>query len=178
MYLHCSKILAALLVALPMPYVVRKANEKSVRQIHDELRAAQEAPLEQDAVQIGARQQRRAARLFARMPRLLRHLLLWRRLTRDPFFAKQTMGTVAVTSAGRLGKGSAYGWAIPVGMHPLILALGSIARKPGVVGDRIEIREYLCTTLLFDHDVIDGAPVARFVQHLKALLESCAGLND
>jgi len=88
------------------------------------------------------------------------------------------MGTVVVTSIGNIGKGSGYGWAIPIGIHPLIIALGSIARKPGVVGDTIEIREYLSTTVLFDHDVIDGAPVARFVQRLKELLETCFGLSE
>lgn len=163
---------------LPMPYVVRRANDKSVRAIHRELRAAQEAPLEQDEVQIGAGRNARAARIFAMMPRFLRHLVLWRRLARDPFLAKKTMGTVVVTSIGSIGKGGDYGWAIPIGIHPLIIALGSIARKPGVVGDRIEIREYLSTTVLFDHDVIDGAPVARFVQRLKELCETCFGLGE
>jgi pyruvate/2-oxoglutarate dehydrogenase complex dihydrolipoamide acyltransferase (E2) component len=163
---------------LPMPCVVRKANEKSVRQIHNEIRAAQEAPLEKDEVQIGARRNARAAGIFARMPRYLRNLIVWQRLARDPFLAKKTMGTVAVTSVGGIGKGSDYGWAIPIGIHPLIIALGSIARKPGVVGDTIEIREYLSTTVLFDHDVIDGAPVARFVQRLKELLETCFGLSE
>jgi len=163
---------------LPMPYVVRKANEKSVREIHNEIRGAQEAPLEKNEVQIGAQSNVHAARLFAMMPRFARDLILWRRLANDPFLVKKTMGTVVVTSIGNIGKGSGYGWAIPIGIHPLIIALGSIARKPGVVGDTIEIREYLSTTVLFDHDVIDGAPVARFVQRLKELLETCFGLSE
>jgi pyruvate/2-oxoglutarate dehydrogenase complex dihydrolipoamide acyltransferase (E2) component len=41
-----------------------------------------------------------------------------------------------------------------------------------------EIREYLSMTVLFDHDVVDGAPVARFVQRLKELLETCYGLDE
>lgn len=53
-----------------------------------------------------------------------------------------------------------------------------LMRKPGVVGDRIEIREYLSTTVLFDHDVIDGAPAARFVQRLKGLCGTCFGLSE
>ncbi len=106
---------------LPMPCVVRKANEKSVREIHNEIRAAQEAPLEKDEVQIGARRNARAARIFAMMPRYLRNLIVWERLARDPFLAKKTMGTVVVTSVGIIGKGSDYGWAIPIGIHPLYL---------------------------------------------------------
>lgn len=162
---------------LPMPYVVRRANEKSVRAIHDELRAAREAPLDRGEVRLGGGGNGRAARMFAMMPGFLRYLVLWRRLARDPFFAKKTMGTVVVTSIGSAGKSGDYGWAIPIGIHPLIIALGSVARKPGVVGDAIEIREYLSVTVLFDHDVIDGAPAARFVQRLKELCETGFGLD-
>jgi pyruvate/2-oxoglutarate dehydrogenase complex dihydrolipoamide acyltransferase (E2) component len=163
---------------LPMPYLVRKSNEKSVREIHHEIRNAQECPLEKNGVQIGERRNVRAVGLFAMMPKFLRDLVLWRRFRNNPFFAKKMMGTVVVTSIGEAGKGGGYGWGIPVGIHPLIIALGSIARKPGVVGDAIVVREYLGMTVLFDHDVIDGAPVARFVQRLKALLEAGYGLAD
>ncbi|HCL57564.1 MAG TPA: hypothetical protein DHW82_11230 [Spirochaetia bacterium] len=38
--------------------------------------------------------------------------------------------------------------------------------------DRIEIREFLQATLLIDHDVIDGAPAARFVSRLVDLIEN------
>jgi pyruvate/2-oxoglutarate dehydrogenase complex dihydrolipoamide acyltransferase (E2) component len=63
-------------------------------------------------------------------------------------------------------------------VHTLDVALGGIAEKPGVMDGRIEIREYLCLTLSFDHDIIDGAPAARFTQRLKELIESGYGLED
>ncbi len=56
--------------------------------------------------------------------------------------------------------------------------LGGIAEKPGVVDGNIAIREYLCMTLSFDHDSIDGAPAARFVQRLKELIEGGYGLCE
>ena len=163
---------------LPMPYVVRRANEKSVREIHTEIRAAQQASVAKDEVQIAARRNKLITGLFAGLPGWLRSLIVWRRLANDPFLTKKTMGTVIVTSIGNIGKGGGYGWAIPIGIHSLIVTIGSIARKPGVVGDSIEIREYLSMTVLFDHDVTDGAPVARFVQRLKELLEARHGLGD
>jgi pyruvate/2-oxoglutarate dehydrogenase complex dihydrolipoamide acyltransferase (E2) component len=46
------------------------------------------------------------------------------------------------------------------------------------VDGRIEIREFLCLTLSFDHDIIDGAPAARFTSRLKALIESGYGLLE
>jgi len=162
---------------LPMPCVIRKTNVKSVREIHAEIRAAQTQPLEDGEVQLGTSRSAWQTRLFSAMPRFMRDLLIWRRLTNDPFFAKKTMGTVVVTSIGTSGKGSGNSWCIPTGMHPLVIALGGIARKPGVIGDKIEIREYLGMTVLFDHDVTDGAPVARFIQRLKELVESGYGLD-
>jgi hypothetical protein len=38
-------------------------------------------------------------------------------------------------------------------------------------GERIAVREYLSLTLSMDHDLIDGAPAARFISHLRELIE-------
>ena len=78
---------------------------------------------------------------------------------------------------GMFGKGS--GWGIPTApIHSLFLTLGGITEKPGVVDGQIAIREYLCLTVSLDHDIIDGAPAARFVTRLKELIESGFGLLD
>jgi len=164
--------------SLPMPYVVRRVNEKTVVEIHNEIRTAQKKSLGAGEVQIGSRRNVRLTKAFNSMPRFIRNLLVWRRLTQDPFFAKKTMGTVVVTSVGSIGKSSGYGWSIPLGIHPVVVALGSTARKPGIVGEEIKIREYLSMTILFDHDVTDGAPVLRFIQRLNELLECSYGLNE
>jgi pyruvate/2-oxoglutarate dehydrogenase complex dihydrolipoamide acyltransferase (E2) component len=63
------------------------------------------------------------------------------------------------------------GWGIPIGVQPLMFSLGAISKKPSVIEDKIEIREILHTTILFDHDIIDGAPTARFSAKLKELIE-------
>lgn len=85
------------------------------------------------------------------------------------------MGTVVITSVGMMGK--INGWVIPVSVHPLCFAIGSIVKKPGVIEDRIEIREYLYMTALVDHDVIDGAPAVRALSKLTKLIESGYGLS-
>jgi pyruvate/2-oxoglutarate dehydrogenase complex dihydrolipoamide acyltransferase (E2) component len=59
---------------------------------------------------------------------------------------------------------------------PLSVFVGEIARKPGFVGDRIEAREFLSMTILFDHDVVDGGPMALFLQRLRDLMERAAYL--
>jgi pyruvate/2-oxoglutarate dehydrogenase complex dihydrolipoamide acyltransferase (E2) component len=54
--------------------------------------------------------------------------------------------------------------------------LGGIGQKPGVVDGQIAVREYLSPTVDFDHDIVDGAPAARFAQRFKELIERGEGL--
>ena len=35
-----------------------------------------------------------------------------------------------------------------------MFSIGAITKKPSVIEDKIEIREILHTTILFDHDII------------------------
>ena len=78
-------------------------------------------------------------------------------------------GTVRLTSVGVLGKDRDWGRGMPA--HTLGVTLGGIAGRPGVVHGLIEIREYLSVTVGLDHDIIDGAPAARFTQRFTDLLE-------
>lgn len=103
------------------------------------------------------------------LPGFIRRFLL-KYIVRNPFLTKQIMGTVVVTSVGTAGK--INGWVIPVSIHPLCFAVGSIIKKPGVIEDRIEIREYLYMTVLVDHDIIDGAPAVRALSKLTRLIEN------
>jgi pyruvate/2-oxoglutarate dehydrogenase complex dihydrolipoamide acyltransferase (E2) component len=162
---------------VPMPYVVRCANDMSVREIHNEIRAAPTQPRGRKSMYLRAHMTATQS-LFFSLPFFLRRLLIWRRLAKDPFFAKKTMGTVALTSARMFGKNSsASGWGIPIGIHPLVVLLGGIAKKSGVVRGSIAVRDYLSMTVLFDHNVVDGAPVARFLSRLKELIEEGYGLR-
>jgi hypothetical protein len=98
-------------------------------------------------------------------------------MQRYPQVQKNFLGTVGITAVGKFGKGS--GWGIPTApIQSLFLTLGGIAEKPGVVDGHIAIREYLYLTVSLDHDIIDGAPAARFIARLKELIESGFGLLD
>jgi pyruvate/2-oxoglutarate dehydrogenase complex dihydrolipoamide acyltransferase (E2) component len=85
--------------------------------------------------------------------------------------------TVGITAVGMFGKGMS-GWGLVPVMHVLDLVVGSTARKPAVVEGRIEPREILNLTVVFDHDVIDGAPAARFARRLVELIEGGFGLDE
>jgi pyruvate/2-oxoglutarate dehydrogenase complex dihydrolipoamide acyltransferase (E2) component len=55
--------------------------------------------------------------------------------------------------------------------------VGGTARTPAYVDDKIEPRDFLSLTIIFDHDVIDGAPAARFTRRLVELIEAGYGLD-
>lgn len=56
-----------------------------------------------------------------------------------------------------------------------ILGIGAIRREPIVLpDDRITPGDMLTLSLTFDHRVVDGAPAARFLQTLVAMIESPA----
>ena len=149
------------------PHIIRAVNKKTFQDIHEEIRAFQ-------AGHEGSREAQ-FVRWFVLLPGFARRLFLWL-LSRNPHFLKESAGTVLMTAIGMFGTGGF--WGIPVPNHTLQITLGGIAEKPGVVDGQIAIREYLSVTISFDHDIIDGAPAARFAQRLKELVESGYGLCD
>ncbi len=75
------------------------------------------------------------------------------------------------------GKGHAC-WGISSGSHSLDLIAGGTIRKLTEVDGRIKSREILSLTIIFDHDIVDGAPATRFTRRLIELIESGYGLDE
>lgn len=159
---------------VPRPYVIRKANEKSLEEISEEIEIFKTRST--DELVLGDRKGAAGGGHYLLfLPEFVRRLVL-RLVTRRAFLMKKMGGTVVVTSLGMFGKAS--GWALPVGTLPLSIAIGSTSRKPGVVAEAIEIRDFLNLTLLFNHEAVDGAPATRFVSRLAELMESAHGLRS
>lgn len=149
------------------PHIIRAANHKTFWEIHAEIRAFQAGHAAGQEGQFIAR--------FVLLPGFIRRAFLGA-LFKSPRRLKELNGTVSLTAVGMFGSGG--GWGIPVTNQTLQVTLGGIAERPGFVGDRIEKREYLCVTISFDHDIVDGAPAARFTQRFKELVESGYGLEE
>jgi pyruvate/2-oxoglutarate dehydrogenase complex dihydrolipoamide acyltransferase (E2) component len=96
---------------------------------------------------------------------------------RDPTMVVAMSGTVGVTAVGMFGEGQG-GWGIYTMPYSLGLVVGSIAWKPAIVDGRIEPREILNLTVVFDHNIVDGGPAARFTRRLVELIESGYGLDE
>jgi pyruvate/2-oxoglutarate dehydrogenase complex dihydrolipoamide acyltransferase (E2) component len=161
-------------VKVPMPLVIRKTNEKTLFQIHEEIRTAQTEDIDGASV-LGESNIKRKMKFYTSLPKFVRKFLI-KKILKDPLKVKKIMGTIIVTSVGMFGR--VYGWPIPTTAHPLAFAIGGITKKPAVINDEIKIREYLTITILFNHDVVDGAPAARFVSRLVDLIENGFGFKN
>jgi len=148
------------------PHIISAANRKTVRQIHEEIRAFQAGH--------AASQEARFIERFVLLPGFVRRLFL-RILFKSPQRLKAMNGTVALSSVGMFGAGG--GWGVPVSNHTLQLTLGGIATRPALLDGEVQNREYLGVTISVDHDIVDGAPAARFAQRLAELIEQAHGLE-
>ena len=154
-------------------HVIRGANHKTFQEIHQEIRSvqsnqapasAESAPWFQSAMLLPWP----LSKWFNALARMA--------MRRDPTILTSMAGTVGISSVGMFGKDHS-GWGISTGTHVLDLTVGSMAWKPAVVDGRIEPRQILNLTVVFDHEVIDGAPAARFTHRLVELIESGCDLS-
>ena len=59
-----------------------------------------------------------------------------------------------------------------------MFGIGSIIKKPAVIDNEIAIREILNVSILIDHDVMDCAPMARFINELRINIENGLDLKN
>lgn len=148
------------------PHILRAVDRKGICDIHAEIRAFQ--------ARSGRGREADFVRWFVRLPGFVRRLAL-RFMLQSPRRFRALNGTVALSAIGMFGE--AGGWGIPVASHTLQLTLGGIAQRPALIDGALVNRELLCVTITIDHDVVDGAPAARFVQRLRELMEQGYGLS-
>jgi pyruvate/2-oxoglutarate dehydrogenase complex dihydrolipoamide acyltransferase (E2) component len=154
-------------------HVVRTANHKTYMEIHQEIRTVQSAPAPQHD---GMPAWFRSALLLPWPLSSWIKALLRMALRNKPTLFTSMVGTVGITAVGMFGKGVS-GWGVVPIIHNLGLIVGGAVQKPRVVSGRIEVRAILNLTLVFDHDVIDGAPATRFTRRLVELIEAGYGLE-
>ena len=159
----------------PLGYVLRKANEKTVSEITKELRAVQKEEVDESMSVLG-KNLTSFEKFVLKSPLFLKKLLLMV-FRRNGLMKKKHFGTIGVTAIGMKGKFT--GGAIPMGaLTSILVVVGGITKKPGVINDEIAIREYLHLTITADHDIVDGGPLARFVERLTELIENSYGIHD
>ncbi|KAG7357024.1 dehydrogenase [Nitzschia inconspicua] len=146
-----------------IPHILRNANLRSVRDISDEIQKIKSCP-EQSEQNSG-----NLAKKALKVPRWVR-MIFYQCMKRDPDMIRDKMGTVMLTSVGMFGNGNGFGITY-MPLHTLGLTVGGIQTKPGYIHGEVVPREYLSITMAFDHDIVDGAPAARFAKDLVAFIQ-------
>ena len=148
----------------PLAHLVRDADERDIADISREIRAVTDHPA-------GSKEGRRleswapTAGRIPGLPRLMYEAM--RRSTR----MRRISGTVVVSSIGMFAGGSGHAITAP-SVQSLSVFVGGLARRPVADGESVVIRDVLDLTVSFDHNVVDGAPAARFVADLRSRLTS------
>ena len=83
-------------------------------------------------------------------------------------------GLVGITSLAMFGRDPAWVLASPT--IPISIALGTISRKPWVVNEEVAPRDILALTVMIDHDLVDGAFAARFLNDLVLMIKKGEGI--
>ncbi len=146
---------------IPEPLGIHQTHVKTYRQINEEIRAAQN----HIGKKLGSLENMTWIRLI---PGFLMKKFVC--LADTNIKMAKRYGKIAVTSVGMFTNEPV--WFIPHGTATVMLTIGSITKKMVFDGTEHTEREFLCLTASFDHNIIDGAPAARFMNQLIETVRS------
>jgi pyruvate/2-oxoglutarate dehydrogenase complex dihydrolipoamide acyltransferase (E2) component len=160
----------------PRELVLRRAHQRSPAELYAELEAGRER--HQEVGELGAEDRwfRRTMGLLRWVPRFVRIALI-RIFMRSAFAVKRSAGTTLVTSVGKFASIPGFGFTFSTGPRSAAFAVGSVVEKPWVHEGQITIRSVMTLSIMVNHDLVDGAPAARFARRLQQIIESAEGLR-
>lgn len=145
----------------PEPLAIQSVQEKTIFALHEELVTAK-----QKTDSLGGLS---GAGWIRFIPSFLIPLFI--RLANQNIKMALKYGKVAITSVGMYSENAS--WFIPHGSATVLLTVGGIKDKREVAADgSLENHKYLKLTVSFDHEIIDGAPAARFMNALEKEIAS------
>jgi pyruvate/2-oxoglutarate dehydrogenase complex dihydrolipoamide acyltransferase (E2) component len=151
-------------VSVPEPMVVNNADKKSPWEISKEIKKAKEKS--KNGKSLGDLSNAWYLKLI---PGWL--LKTFVRLADKNIKMGIKFGKLAITSIGMFSKKPV--WVIPHGSATILLSVGTITSA----NENDEIKK-IHLTVSFDHDVVDGAPAARFIEDLCNEIESAECLRS
>jgi pyruvate/2-oxoglutarate dehydrogenase complex dihydrolipoamide acyltransferase (E2) component len=146
---------------VPEPTGIMKAHTKNTLQIQNEIRKAQNNR--------GDKLGNLSGSAWIRfIPKFL--LRTFVRIAERNIRMAKRYGKVSVTAVGMFSRDAA--WFIPHGTTTVLITVGGINRKTVEIEGNFISREHLCLTGSFDHNIVDGAPAARFMKQFTDLIKS------
>lgn len=153
----------------PLVHVVHDAGVRGVADLTAELRRAKaDGPPRSTRRGLG-----RIAAIGTRVPGVIP--LLYRVMGRS-VAVRNRVGTTSVTAVGMFAAGGGFG-ITPLSLMSLQVVVGGISARPRVVDGNVVVRDVLDLTVTIDHNVVDGAPAARFGAELRELIEQAQVLR-
>jgi pyruvate/2-oxoglutarate dehydrogenase complex dihydrolipoamide acyltransferase (E2) component len=104
---------------------------------------------------------------FSRFPWLARQFIIWLGLIFPAVRLRYLGATFGFSSLGKLGVQAV----IPPCVSAITFGMGLVVERAVVRDGKIVVRPIATLVVNFDHRLIDGAPVARFMLEFKQLLE-------
>ena len=150
--------------SFPLAHLIRDADLRPPAEITAEIRQVKDNP----GQGVSGRLFTRAARPAGRIPGAV---ALFYRLAAKSTRLRRFTGTVSVTSVGMFGGGGGFGIGQPT-IQTLTVLVGGRSVRPWFREEEIVPRDILDLTVTVDHNVVDGAPAARFVADLRKFVES------
>lgn len=153
----------------PLAYLIRDADIRDVADITEEIRTVKKNP----TGTVEGRRLTRLAPLGGRIPGLA--WIIYQIMSRSTRM-RAISGTVAISSVGMFGGGPGHGIGFPTVLSLSVL-VGGRTKRPVADGDNVVVGEVLDLTVTFDHNIVDGAPAARFVADLREMLTTAEALD-
>jgi len=150
--------------SFPLAHLVRDADARGLADISAEIRTVKANP----TAGTSGRLFRETAPLASRIPGAV---ALFYVLAARSVRMRRMTGTVSVTSVGMFGGGGGFGIGHPT-VQTLTVLIGGMSVRPWVRDGEIVPREVLDLTVTVDHNIVDGAPAARFVADLRRMIET------
>ena len=160
----------------PRDIVIRRAQDRTVAQILAQIEEARDRYGRDGDLGQEDRWVHRTQRVFRWLPRLVRIPLL-RLIIRSAFRVKTHAGTTIVSSVAKFTSIPGAAFTLITGPRAAAFVVGGVAEKPWVHEGIVVPRKILSLSVIVDHDLVDGAPVARFATRLRDRIESGAGLS-
>ena len=155
--------------SFPLAHLVRDADVRDVDDISAEIRRVKNDPTSSPSGRLLGQVTTAAARIPGAIP-------VFYRLVARSVRVRRMAGTVAVTSVGMFAGGEGFGIGFPTVLSLSVL-VGGLSERPRATNGRVEVRDVVDLTVTVDHNIVDGAPAARFVADLRRTIETTAVLQ-
>ncbi len=157
-------------VKVPVFYLVREANTKSLAEINEEMRCAIKSDLANDPIV-------KFRRSLLKRPLFIQSLI-YRHIFKNPIRTKKFFGNIGLTNLQYLGFSSPF-VGLPPNIYTCQFSAGSVTERFVPDQDKKPVlRKMLMLGAGMDHLIMDGLCISSFGNDLAAMLAKAEGIDE